>query len=285
MSTDTVPVDPTTTPAPRRASRAALAIGVSLGLLGALYGAYWFADAVSGSSSTSETSYAAAETVELVADGHVTVSAADGGAAVDVRWLDRSGLREPEHDVVESTDRLVVTSECTGWLPSLCRGSLEVHLPADTELVVRTSNGEIRAAGIRGDADLETSNGAVIVGDLGGDVRAETSNGQISAADLRGSLTAETSNGEIDVARVQGDVRVSTSNGSVWIGAVDGNVQASSSNGDITVRGGTDPVALTMETSNGERIVEGATDPGAERRVEIETSNGDVAYYGTSGNG
>lgn len=287
MTSETLPLasnpkpDPTDLP-PRRTSRVAIGIGVTLGSLGALYGAFWLADLASVSSQTTESTYDAAATVELVADGNVTVTVGDDGSGVEVQWLDRSGLSGPIHDVDEGSDQLVVSSQCTGWLRAMCRGSLDVQLPAETELVVRTSNGEIFATGVIGGADLVTSNGMITLDTMAGNVRAETSNGHIGARDLDGSLDAETSNGEIDVAGVEGNVDVSTSNGRVHIGDVNGDVEARSSNGSITVLGGTEPVALTLETSNGQRVVEGATDPGAERQVYAKTSNGDVAYYGSS---
>jgi hypothetical protein len=44
------------------------------------------------------------------------------------------------------------------------------------------------------------------------------------------------------------------------------------------VRGGAEPVRLTIDTSNGSKTIKGATDPNATKTVEIRSSNGDVSY-------
>jgi DUF4097 and DUF4098 domain-containing protein YvlB len=275
--------------------RVLAAAGIALAAVAILLGALFLTDLTMSETRTTHRSYDAVDSVELVADGDVTVTAAEGDIEVDV--IAHSGLREPTYSADESASRLELTHRC-GWFVPLprCSGELDVALPAGTEVVIRTENGDIVATGLAGDLSLDTSNGDVETAGLTGpldarssngdidvsdsraDVDASTSNGEISVADVDGTVTADSSNGEITIDSVTGDASADTSNGSVEISGVDGDVRGVSSNGEVTVIGGDEPVALTIDTSNGDQIIEGATDPDAERTVEIRSSNGDVAY-------
>jgi hypothetical protein len=271
-------------------------IGSIVGIAVVAWAAVFFIDLTMSRTTTTHESYDAVETVELVADGAVTVRAAEGRVEVD--RIARSGITAPSYSADEAADRLVVTHRCTGWrwAVSRCAGELDVTLPADTEVVIRTSNGAVVASGLAGALDIDTSNGRVEATELAGPLKAESSNGVIfvrdAAADVDvwtsngavevsgvgGTLTVDTSNGRIDVEDVAGSASAVTSNGRIEVAAVDGDVYAETSNGRVTVVGDDEPVRLTIETSNGDQTIEGRTDPEAERTVEIHSSNGDVAY-------
>ncbi|MFD7023677.1 DUF4097 domain-containing protein [Promicromonospora sukumoe] len=270
-------------------------LGVVLGAVVVGLGGLFLVDLMMSETTTTQRSYDAVGTVELVADGDVTVGVAEGDVEVDA--VAHSGMRQPRYVADESADRLQVTHRC-GWSVafSRCSGELDVTLPAGTEVVVRTENGDVVASGVAGEVSLRTSNGRVEASDIGGplsarssngavtvvnsgaDVEASTSNGEISVEDVDGTVTGDTSNGRITIDTVTGDASASTSNGSVEISGVAGNVYGKTSNGRITVHGDDEPVALTIQTSNGDEIIEGPTDPDAERTVEIRSSNGTVAY-------
>lgn len=258
--------------------------------------ALFYADHSSTHTESSHQSYDPAATVQLVADGDVTVSAAEGD--VEVEAIAHSGLLSPSYSSREESDRLVVTHECRWWpaFLSRCSGELDVTLPAETELVVRTSNGTVIAAGIAGTLDvgtsngsiesavnsgsqtLGTSNGAVIVSDAGGDVAVSTSNGRVEAERIGGSLSSGTSNGRIVVSDVAGHVTAETSNGQIDIDGFGGDVHAVTSNGDVSVTGDGEPVRLMVEVQNGAWTFEQPSDPDADRTVQITTNNGDAEY-------
>ncbi|MFC8799410.1 DUF4097 domain-containing protein [Promicromonospora sp. NPDC057138] len=266
---------------------------LALALVG--FGALYLADLTMSKTTTTHRSYDAVDSVELVADGDVTVSAVEGDIEVDV--IAHSGLREPSYSADESASHLELTHRC-GWAIALphCSGELDVTLPAGTEVVIRTENGDVVASGLAGDVSLSTSNGRIEATDVGGaltadssngdidvtdsgaDVEASTSNGEIDVTGVDGSVTTDTSNGRITIGSVTGDASATTSNGSVEISEVGGDVYGVSSNGEVTVVGDGEPVALTIHTSNGDQTIEGPTDPDAARTVEIRSSNGDVAY-------
>lgn len=282
--------DPTRSPL----GRGLLWFGAGLGVVALGWGALQAADVLLASTDVATATYDAAPVVELVADGRVAVVASDGDV-VDVERSQRSGFFSPVYEVSQGADRLVVRNECDSWF-GVCSGSLAVQLPEGTEVVVRTSNGDVVASGLVGPLDVETSNGRVEAAEVRGDARLHSSNGDVEVGDVTGSLDARSSNGRIDVRGVGGDVDAVTSNGDVQVddvggdamvrssnGAVDvsavgGDVEAVSSNGDVTVVGDGTPVALTISTSNGQQIVEGPTDPTATRSVVVRSSSGTVAY-------
>ncbi|MFD6444449.1 DUF4097 domain-containing protein [Promicromonospora sp. NPDC060204] len=295
---DSYPQDAGFAPGPPQrgaTARVLTTLGVVLGVVVVGFGALFLVDLMMSETTTTRHTYAAAGTVELVSDGDVTVTAADGDVAVDA--IAHSGVRSPQYAADESANRLEITHRC-GWsvIFSRCSGELDVTLPADTEVVIRTENGDVVASGVAGEVSAQSSNGHVEATDIAGplsarssngditvanagaDVDVSTSNGEISVGDVDGTVTGDTSNGRITVESVTGDASATTSNGSVEISAVAGNVYAETSNGRITVHGDGGPVALTMQTSNGDEIVEGPVDPDAARTVEMRSSNGDVAY-------
>ena len=283
---------------PRRKSatgRVLTGLGVGIAAVVVAFGALFLVDLSMSSTATAHESYDAVGSVQIVTDGDVTVRAGEGGIEVDV--IAHSGLREPTYSADDSASALELTHRC-GWAVALprCSGELDVTLPTDTEVVVRTENGDVVASGLAGEVSLDSSNGTVETTDIGGvlsartsngdidvrasaaDVDAASSNGDISVTDVDGSVTTVTSSGDIAVDVVTGDVSADASNGDVEVSGVDGSVDGRSDNGEVTVTGDGEPVALTIETSNGDQVIEGPTDPDAERTVEIRSSNGDVAY-------
>lgn len=307
--------------------RVLLVAGTVLGIVAALWAALFVVDLLLSRTETTHETYDPAATVELVADGHVTVVAEkpwvpneiyieDGGVEVD--RIARGGLTRPTFSAEQLGDRLVVRHQCDWWLLWQCSGALEVTLPSDTRVVVRTENGDVVASGLARDVDLSSDNGQVeasgigggvgvrsgngdvTVSEIAGDVVARTSNGRVEVEDAGGAVVADSSNGDItvraagsdveartgngriDVGDVDGDVSARSSNGRVDVDGVSGNVRAETSNGDVTVHGNGEPVALTISTSNGQQVIEGATDPDADREVWIRSSNGNVSYLDSS---
>lgn len=292
---------PTPPPAPTRTplGRALAWTGGIVGGLLVLGGAVSVAGQLAATTETQHESFAAADVVELVADGEVTVAV--GGSTVEVDRYSRYAFDRPRFSGDVEGDRLVVAHTCRWWVFSNCTASLDVTLPADTDVVVRTSNGQVRAAGIAGEVDLQTSNGRVVVADIEGDLRVRTSNGEVTVGevagdvvlstsngsirvgDVDGALDARSSNGSVEVDGVRGDAYVRSSNGRLDVAAVTADVDAETSNGSVTVRGLGEPVALDISTSNGRQTVDAPTDPAADVHVRIRSSSGDVSYLGPRG--
>jgi hypothetical protein len=134
-----------------------------------------------------------------------------------------------------------------------------VKVPRGVQLDASTVNGDVRATGLTGDADLHTVNGGIDV-TTSGTVEAETVNGDIDArigrTDWTGGLKFETVNGSVSLTApgdLSTDISASTVNGSV------------DSDFPITVRG-------RMER----RSLRGTIGSGG-RSLELTTVNGGIA--------
>lgn len=296
MSTVTDTPAPAPVRDPRRSggAKALLWIGGTVGALAIVWAALDVASLVAREESTGQSTYAAAATVELVADGRITVTAA-GSDEVQVERSAKFAFVDPRYSVDTSADRLVVTYQCSwGWVWQ-CDTDLDVTLPAGTTLVVRSSDGDVRATGILGDVDLRSSNGRVEASALGGDVVAHSSNGSVDIRDVTGSVRAtssngsvvvrgaasveaRSSNGRVEVEDVAGVVVATSSNGGVQVADARDDITATSTNGDVTVYGTGEPVALDIRTSNGGQRTEAPTDPAADVKVVVHSSNGSVSY-------
>ena len=297
MSTATqtpTPPAPVRDPRTSGAAKALLWVGGTIGALAIVWAALDVTSLIAREKTTGEATYAVAPTVELVADGRVTVTAG-GSDEVHVSREARFAFVDPHYAASTSSDRLVVSYQCSwGWVWD-CDTDLDVTLPAGTAIVVRTSDGDVRATGVLGDADLRSSNGRVEASAMGGDLVAHSSNGSVDVRDVTGSVRAtssngsvvvrgaasveaRSSNGRVEVEDVQGVVVAESSNGDVQVAEAHDDITATSSNGSVTVHGTGRPVALDIRTSNGSQRTEAPTDPAAPVHVTIHSSNGSVSY-------
>ena len=302
-------------PRPRSAgARALLWAGVGLGVLAIAQVAYQGVDWLAATTTVSSASYAAAPVVELTADGDVTV-AGSSTDSITVERRARTGLQETTYSVNEAADRVTIEHTCPRWWSNgVCQADLTVDLPQGTTVVVRSTDGAVRAEGIIGDLDLRTwdgsvnvlgaggavearsASGHVEVDGAGGDVAATTGDGRVTVRGASGAVTAKSSSGRVLVDDAQGDVTAVTgdgdvevrgvsgsavaksSSGGVRVAAVTGDVEAVTGDGDVVVRGTGKPVALQISTGDGRSTVEAPTDPGSSRTVTIRSSSGDVSY-------
>ena len=161
---------------------------------------------------TSESAtFAAAPVVELVADGHVTVTT--GGDRVEVERTASTLLAPRSYRADQLGDRLRVSYLCDWWRPGFCSASLDVTVPDGTSVIVRASDGYVDAADLRGPLDVHVSDGEADISDIDGDVTVRSADGRVSVSDVRGSVSVRSSDGEIVVSEVSGVVTTRSSDG------------------------------------------------------------------------
>jgi hypothetical protein len=226
--------------------------------------------------STTNYTYEARPTVELVADGSVTVTS--GGTDVLVTALARSALSSATYSAHETGDRLTVTHRCF-WYGS-CSASLEVVVPAGTDVVVRGRDGDVRASSLVGGLDVHAGDGRVSVSDLDGSVRISASDGDVEVRGITGEVDLTARDGDVEVGGVDGSLTLESSDGSVRVEDVAQNVDVTSSDGDVDIYGTGRPVALEIQTSDGREVVDAPTDPFAAIHVRVTAQDGDVRYLG-----
>ena len=201
-------------------------------------------------------------------NGRINV-VAGGDTTIDVRVTKRgsgtsqadaeSDLRRVEVSVVQEPDRVTVTARRTDGATSLGNSGADVELsvPRDARLELRTSNGRIEAANVAGPIVARTSNGGVVIRDAT-DIDAETTNGPLTITESSGRLDVRTSNGSLDLIAVEEAI-----------------VTAETSNGAITLSGTLGPGEHRLRTENAAIRI---SFPGsAEFSIVGRTSNGRIS--------
>ncbi len=158
---------------------------------------------------------------------------------IEVRWSakDEAALDGIEVRTEQQGNRVRVAGTYKDTWKSWWSGpevKFFVTLPADFHPKISVSGGDVRAANLRGNVEIETSGGNITLDSIGGRTRLETSGGDIA---IRGS---------------GGEVHAETSGGSIRLETVSGHVYAETSGGDIEARVKCDTVAIHCETSGGD---------------------------------
>jgi len=165
-------------------------------------------------------------------------------------------------DAVQKADGVTVTlrrerkSNWFNWGSWNSDQQIEVTVPRNYGVSVRTGGGSVDLRDTTGSATLRTSGGDISAKNVNGNIELRTSGGGILADTIRGDVDADTSGGDVRLLNVDGKIRGNTSGGSVRCSLVGSNrgISATTSGGDIE---------LTLP-----RTVAG--------NVEASTSGGDI---------
>jgi DUF4097 and DUF4098 domain-containing protein YvlB len=209
-------------------------------------------------------------------------------------------LAEVNLDAVQSGDGVTVTvrrKKDRTWFSWNWNAeeTIEVTVPKNYRIGVRTGGGNIALADTTGAVKLNTSGGDITVKNVNGSVDVRTSGGGILADTIRGDVDADTSGGDVRLLKVDGKIHGRTSGGNVRCSLVGinrgiwastsggdieltlppgttGNVQATTSGGDIT----TDLPVSTTTVKEGR--LAGSLNGGGES-IEAHTSGGSIRFH------
>lgn len=154
-----------------------------------------------------------------------------------------------------------------------------VTVPAQYNVDLTTSGGDIHVGDLTGTTRIKTSGGDLELGRLRGPVHGSTSGGDVRLEEGSGKVQLGTSGGDIEVGHASGDVRLETSGGDISADHVSGALDASTSGGDVevTIEG---PMKhdVSLSTSGGNVTARVSKD--AAFRLDANTSGGDVEAEG-----
>lgn len=130
-----------------------------------------------------------------------------------------------------------------GWhfsLGMIRKLHIEVRMPKDADLQVRTGDGSIKANSVTGTIDLHSGDGALTVSSLKGAVRLHTGDGSIEASDMDGKCDASSGDGRIRLSGRFDVVTAKSGDGSVSVEArtgskIDSSWSITSGDGGIDV--------------------------------------------------
>jgi DUF4097 and DUF4098 domain-containing protein YvlB len=171
----------------------------------------------------------------VTGDGDVTVTGADQ-RQIDAR-VNTTGWKIGPNDVQiiesQSGDSVSIEVKVPHWNFSMFGGShralrVEVSVPRELDLDVRTSDGNVTAQGVSGKIQFDTGDGNVTAGNIKGDIRIHTGDGHIEGHNFDGSLDADTGDGNLRI-----DGRFDT----LALKTGDGNIEAQAANGSKVANG------------------------------------------------
>lgn len=203
--------------------------------------------------------------VVALRDGRATITAAD----VTTTTVHVTGPRADEARVEQRGGRVIVA----GPRPRGFFGATDVHVeikvPTDSQLVVRSGSATVVATGRLGTTRVKTGSGDVTLDDLSGPVTVDTGSGDIGIGDAEAALRVRSGSGAVRIGST-GQGLVSTGSGDVRIDSLTGKLVVKSGSGDLEIGEAQGDVAFT--TASGSTVV-GRSRGG---RIASKGASGDV---------
>jgi hypothetical protein len=152
-----------------------------------------------------------------------------------------------------------------------------VQVPNETNVLLETTNGEVRARGLGGRLQAKTTNGDMRIEEVKGNVDLATTNGEIQMMGVSGEVSARTTNGSVvaEIRRVppRGTIGIETTNGNVeayFSKDLKATLEATTTNGRVSIafpilRAG----VMTSKSIRG-------TIQGGGAKISLEATNGNV---------
>lgn len=102
------------------------------------------------------------------------------------------------------------------------RVDIDIHMPREGKVNLRTGDGKIELAGFKGEMDLHSGDGSEILDSVDGKLRASTSDGHIQASGRFDELDLKTGDGHVEVRAAAGSTlangwRLETGDGNVTL--------------------------------------------------------------------
>ena len=213
-------------------------------------------------------------------NGPITITQWNGNTVVVDATL-RSNIGESELDniEIEVTENNNLINIVTNYLGSgSVQVSTDMNINAATYVTidsVKTSNGDIKISGTKGDIIATSSNGAIYIDNVQGYVTATTSIGHIQITKTTGvkDITSSNMGINVEVFDYQKNITISTSNGeiSVYINpSLNANIEMKTSNGQISIH----DVTLNLTTLEEKHVIGELGNGG--NKIDIHTSNGNI---------
>jgi len=184
----------------------------------------------------------------MTGDGDVTITGSDQHQ-IDAH-VTTNGWKIGPNDVQiiesQSGNSVSIEVKVPHWGFSMFGGNhkslrVEVGVPRDLDLNVRTSDGNVTALGVSGKIQFDTGDGNVTASNIKGDIRIHTGDGHIEGHNFDGSLDADTGDGNLRIDGRFDALALKTGDGSIEAQVGSGSKLANSWNlhsgdGHITLR-------------------------------------------------
>jgi DUF4097 and DUF4098 domain-containing protein YvlB len=162
-----------------------------------------------------------------------------------------------------------------GWFSGNIRLKLEIFVPSNFNIKMKTSGGDMYLSKIVGDIKLSTSGGDLNIKESEGNMHVTTSGGDITLNSVKGKFQLTTSGGDIKAVKFEGSFKGSTSGGDIELKSSYSKIEASTSGGDIKLEYTGDNQGIQLSTSGGDIDVYVPSDFNA--KADLKTSGGDIS--------
>lgn len=153
------------------------------------------------------------------------------------------------------------------------KASIEVTLPPDSDVEIKTASGDVFGSVDTGDLDVATASGDVRFGDISQHARIKSASGDVSVGDVSGDLSCVSASGDFRADTVTGELSVSTASGDISVGEAEGRTVAKSASGDTRIGRFSGP-SLNVKSMSGDVVVGLA--PGMLIDADIATISGNL---------
>jgi len=193
--------------------------------------------------------------------------------------IGEGGIRVEEHqngDLVEIDVRYPHHSFTVEW--GQHRVDIEIHMPREGKVNLRTGDGKIELSGLKGEMDLHSGDGSETLDGIDGKLRASTGDGHITAHGRFDELDLKTGDGHLDVSAGAGSSlasgwRLETGDGNVSLqipGDLAADVDLHTSDGHIDL-----DMPVTTQGKVRENEVRGKLNGGGSL-LSIRTGDGSI---------
>lgn len=160
----------------------------------------------------------------------------------------------PQVQYAQDGNVVTVTSGESWMLPGTHKLTLDITVPAHSDLTVHNSSADAVIEGVTGSIAASASSGNLDLNNTDGPLHLNTSSGNIRMTDQQGSVSAQTTSGDISATVLTGSVDFSTTSGNIALeqAQIGGEDHLHTTSGDINVSGTLDPHgSYRLATSSG----------------------------------
>jgi hypothetical protein len=153
------------------------------------------------------------------------------------------------------------------------RISYTIETPADTQVIARSSSGNVDISGLSDPVNVTAGSGRVRLDQIKDSVNITSSSGDIRASRIEGSVSFTTSSGSGVFSEIHEDVRGGTGSGSIEIDRALGRVNVHTGSGRVRVNGAVDDV----RAGTGSGSIEIRGNPTSDSFWDLGTASGEIS--------
>jgi DUF4097 and DUF4098 domain-containing protein YvlB len=216
------------------------------------------------------------EPVELYVEngtGRITVAAEDV-ARTEVRV---QGSNADQVEVVHDGAQVRVVAPKTRGFFGDQKLEMDVVVPTDSRLAVKSGSADIRVTGRVATATIKCGSGEVSLDRVAGAGSIDTGSGDVTLAEAGGDLRVRTGSGDVVATRLGADATISSGSGDIRVEHAAGPVVVKTGSGDLEI--GHAASDVMMKTGSGDTVIRRAT----RGKITSKGASGDVRIGVPSG--